>query len=82
MPESLNGGGATLACPRCGSPGVAGILYGYPAFDDHLLAELEAGRLALGGCLVWQGQPDSSCNACGLEFRSDGGPVRIPADDR
>lgn len=63
------------ACPRCGSVDVAEILYGLPAFDDGLEADLAAGRVVLGGCLVWDEQPDLACNACGLEFRTDDEPV-------
>ena len=69
-------------CQRCGSRDVAWILRGYPAMDDELQADLRAHRVTLGGCIVWEGQSDHRCNTCGLEFRADGRPVRIPGDDR
>jgi len=69
-------------CPRCGSGDVAWILRGYPAMDDELQADLRAHRVTLGGCIAWEGQSDHRCNTCGLQFRADGRPVRIPGDDR
>jgi hypothetical protein len=69
-------------CQRCGSSDVAWILRGYPAMDEKLQAELRAHRVTLGGCIVREGQPDHRCNTCGLAFRADGRPVRIPGDDR
>ena len=62
----------TNACPRCGSHEIARIQYGMPAFSKRLEADLEAHRVVLGGCIVWDDQPDRSCSACGLEFRADG----------
>ena len=50
-----------------------------PAFSPRLEADLAAQRVALGGCMVWDDQPDRSCSACGLEFRADGvSPVLDP----
>ena len=69
-------------CPRCGSGHVGRILRGEPAVDAELEADLRAHRVTLGGCLVWEDQSDRRCNTCGLEFRADGRPVRIPEDDR
>jgi hypothetical protein len=69
-------------CQRCGSRDVAWILRGYPAMSDELQADLRARRVTLGGCIVREGQSDHHCNTCGLEFRADGRPVRIPRDDR
>ena len=64
----------TRTCPRCGSRETVRIQYGMPAYSDHLAADLEAHRVVLGGCMVWDDQPDLSCIACGLEFRADGRP--------
>jgi len=62
------------ACPRCGSREIARVQYGMPALSDHLEADLGAHRVVLGGCMVWDDQPDRSCTTCGLEFRTDGRP--------
>jgi hypothetical protein len=59
-------------CPRCGSREIARIRCGMPAFSQRLEADLAAQRVVLGGCVVWDDQPDRSCRACGLEFRADG----------
>lgn len=61
-------------CPRCGSRETVRIQYGEPAYSERLAADLEAHRVVLGGCMVWDDQPDLSCTACGLEFRADGRP--------
>ena len=61
-------------CPRCGSHEIATILRGEPASSEGLEADLEARRVVLGGCMVWDGQPDCICTACSLEFRADGLP--------
>ncbi len=67
-------------CPRCGSRETARIQYGMPAFSKRLETDLEAHRVVLGGCMVWDDQPDRSCSSCGLEFRADGRPpVHDPA---
>jgi hypothetical protein len=58
-------------CPRCRSHEIARIQYGMPAFSTRLEADLAAHRVVLGGCVVWDDQPDRSCRACGLEFRAD-----------
>jgi hypothetical protein len=47
-------------------------------FSDELQADLASGEVVLGGCLVWPDQASHRCNACGLEFRSDG---RVLATD-
>jgi hypothetical protein len=49
-----------------------------PALSDQLEADLAAHRVVLGGCMVGPDQPDLSCSACGLEFRTDG---RAPVVD-
>ena len=61
-------------CPGCGSREIAKIQYGEPAYSERLETDLEGHRVVLGGCMVWDGQPDCSCTACGLEFRADGFP--------
>ena len=61
-------------CPRCGSREIATILRGEPAYSEGLEADLEARRVVLGGCMVWDDQPDRSCRTCRLEFRADGRP--------
>ena len=68
-----------LACPRCGSHAIARILYGMPADSEELERDLDAGRIVLGGCMVWDGRPDHACTACDLRFRADGRPA-IPLE--
>lgn len=58
----------TIICPECGSRNVAKILWGLPLFRDELEAELDAGRIVLGGCDVSDFDADWRCNVCGCEF--------------
>jgi hypothetical protein len=51
--------GITDRCPRCGSPSLARILYGLPAFTRRLEEDLDAGRVVLGGCVIGEDPPDS-----------------------
>jgi hypothetical protein len=47
-----------VVCPECGLPGVP-ILYGYPS--EQGMAEVAAGRLVLGGCVVGPGLDEFAC---------------------
>ena len=61
-------------CPRCGSRETVRIQYGMPAYSERLEADLAVHRVVLGGCMVWDGQPDLNCSVCGLEFLAGGRP--------
>lgn len=54
-------------CPRCGSASIP-IVYGFPS--GGLFEEADRGELALGGCMVEEGQPTRRCVGvdCGIEF--------------
>ena len=52
-------------CPTCGHSPVASILCGRPAFSKELEADLEAGRVTLGGCCVSDDDPAWECGKCG-----------------
>jgi hypothetical protein len=56
-------------CPWCGSDEVLPIAYGLPS--PQMIEESIAGRLLLGGDMVWLGAPDMECVACGHNWRSD-----------
>ena len=45
-----------------------------PAPDPELETLIRDGKLVLGGCIIFDGQPDYRCNECGWEFRADGRP--------
>ena len=53
-------------CPKCGSLEVVPILYGYPT--EETMHEAEKGLIALGGCCVFEDDPEKHCNACGEDF--------------
>ncbi len=63
---------APVACPNCGSMDVADYLWGEPAFSETLEADLDGGRVVLGGCCVGSDDPAHHCNACGTDFGSSG----------
>ncbi|HEV8045750.1 MAG TPA: hypothetical protein VGP38_11255 [Rubrobacter sp.] len=56
-------------CPGCGSRGVLPIFYGMPG--PELVEESAAGRVALGGCVIFPEAPDWRCVACGHHWRGD-----------
>jgi hypothetical protein len=57
-------------CPKCGERGsTATILYGLPAFDEELNRRLESGLVALGGCDIFEDQPEFVCCSCTHKWR-------------
>jgi len=65
-------------CPRCGSTSLARLLYGEPTPGAALEADIQAGRVVLGGCVVTGDEPSHRCRACGFEFSSR---TDLPAAD-
>jgi hypothetical protein len=57
-------------CPHCGSQRCVPVAYGFPSTD--LQEEAERGEVVLGGCIIWGGQPEWVCMACGLEWGRGG----------
>ena len=55
---------AAQRCPSCGSAEVAGISYGLPRFTAELNADLDAGRVELGGCCICDDDPVWTCRTC------------------
>ncbi|MCL2483730.1 MAG: hypothetical protein FWF43_10025 [Propionibacteriaceae bacterium] len=56
-------------CPNCGSSNTVKITYGLVTFDDELMEDLEANRVVLGGCMIFEGySPERHCNDCGEDF--------------
>src|SRR5882672_1624325 len=58
---------ASPSCPACGSLQVAEVVYGLPMLDQ-LRPDLEAGRVILGGCCLFEDSPQWKCHACGHEW--------------
>lgn len=67
-------------CPACGSSELAEFLYGYPAWGPELEADVDAGRIVLGGCVIHDdpAQPSHRCRACGSEFMLPAAPTESP----
>ncbi len=62
-------------CLGCGSPRVAEIIYGLPAFTPELEQALDAGRAILGGCCVTGDDPRWRCLDCQAPiFDREAGP--------
>ena len=51
-------------CSRCGATSWVPIMYGLPVFDDDLMAALDRGDIATGGCVVSPNQPLWQCRRC------------------
>ena len=57
----------TLICPQCQQKAVLQrILYGMPDF-----ANFDFEKYAVGGCIVFPGQPDIACRECGWRGHRD-----------
>ena len=59
---------AQIKCPRCGSTKTARILYGMPAFNEELVAKIDAGKIHIGGCCVTGFDAKYYCNDCRKKF--------------
>ena len=53
-----------MNCPKCNSPNVAKIFWGYPGNLDSMKEELDKKEIVLGGCLVSDHDPKWECNEC------------------
>jgi hypothetical protein len=58
------------SCPQCGSQRCVPIAYGLPGID--LQEQGQRDEVVLGGCLIWDGQAEWACLACGCEWREMG----------
>jgi predicted RNA-binding Zn-ribbon protein involved in translation (DUF1610 family) len=65
-PQRLERATRPAKCPNCGHSPVAEILWGMPAFSEKLEADLKAGRVKLGGCIVSDDDPAWECQKCGV----------------
>ena len=54
---------APTRCPRCDSARVLPIAYGYPSLE--MVEESAAGRVLLGGCLIFPDYLHWRCLDCG-----------------
>ena len=51
-------------CPKCGAKTIASILYGLPDFSEELKADIDAGKIVLGGCCIDPKNPIWKCTTC------------------
>ena len=58
-------------CPKCASNKIASIMYGMPVPDEKLQADLDSGRVVLGGCCISLDDPAWKCRECGAVFYKD-----------
>ena len=54
-------------CPECESKEVIPIMYGLPSPEAEL--EREKGKIILGGCLIFEENPNWHCKNCGHEWK-------------
>ncbi len=57
------------ACPLCGSKEIVPIVHGYPG--PELEKEARKGKVVLGDCMDWEGQPKWHCKNCACEWRGN-----------
>ncbi len=53
-------------CPNCGAANVVPIAYGFPG--PEMRAQVERGEIALGGCVIQEGNLQWRCTACGTDI--------------
>lgn len=58
----------TVRCLYCGSINTVKITYGMVEMDEELIAQLEAGKVILGGCMVGFDDPIRHCNNCEEDY--------------
>ncbi len=68
MTERYESGGKPEKCPDCGSKRIARYLYGMPMFSDQLQADLDSGKIVLGGCELTGDDPVWKCLECDTEI--------------
>jgi len=56
-------------CPKCGSKNSLRIIYGMPSHE--LFEEADAGKVRLGGCCIFEGNPEYFCKDCENEWKRD-----------
>lgn len=61
-------------CPACGFAPVGEILYGFPYYDEQMQADVDAGKVIIGGCEMpvhkdgeWSA-PWWQCSQCGCDI--------------
>jgi predicted RNA-binding Zn-ribbon protein involved in translation (DUF1610 family) len=55
-------------CPKCGSIRIARYLYGMPMMSEQLQADLDTGRIVIGGCEITGDDPAWKCLECETEI--------------
>jgi hypothetical protein len=55
-------------CPACQADRTAAIVYGMPAFDEPMAADLDSGAIVLGGCCIGGAMPAWRCGGCDHEW--------------
>ena len=53
-------------CPSCNEKTGVEIYYGMPS--EELMKRAELGEIAIGGCVIEDGQPNYRCLACAFEW--------------
>jgi len=56
-----------LICPKCQSPRVIRIVYGFPT--SEMFDKVDRGEVKLGGCIIKEDNPDFYCKDCGHKFK-------------
>lgn len=61
-----------IKCPKCGHRPVAKYVYGMFIYSDEQKKELEAGKIAIGGCCIMPDNPKWFCSNCETDFHKEG----------
>ena len=66
-------------CGVCGGTRIVPIQYGLPG--SQMMEQAERGDIELGGCLVYPGQPERRCRACGATWSPGEGWRAAPPEE-
>jgi len=58
-------------CPECGSAERVPLEYGFPTHEMWEAAE--RGEIGIGGCVIFEGQPDVQCRNCSTQYNTESG---------
>ncbi len=69
-----------ISCPNCSSDNTCSIIYGMPDYTPKLEADLESGKVHLGGCAVTDVDPNRHCNECEVDFDTHAPNIYLDID--
>lgn len=61
----------SVVCPECRSAEQIPVVFGYPS--PEMWEASERGEIGIGGCVIFEGQPDVQCRNCSTQYNTKTG---------